>query len=94
MVVIPPVCLIAVMTDTALAEENALLKARLAETEAALVDAVEAQKRLESIVSELRRERFGRNPKSSIRSSSTCRSKMWNWRRAYWTQRRRRRGAR
>ncbi|WP_294613856.1 IS66 family transposase [uncultured Roseovarius sp.] len=48
------------MTDTALAEENALLKARLAETEAALADAVEAQKRLESIVSELRREKFGR----------------------------------
>ena len=60
MVVIPPVCLIAAMTDTALAEENALLKARLAETEAALADAVEAQKRLESIVSELRREKFGR----------------------------------
>jgi len=59
-VVIPPVCLIAAMTDTALAEENALLKARLAETEAALADAVEAQKRLESIVSELRREKFGR----------------------------------
>ncbi len=55
MVVIPPVCLIAAMT-----EENALLKTRLAETEAALVDAVEAQKRLESIVSELRREKFGR----------------------------------
>jgi len=53
-------CLIAAMTDTALAEENALLKARLAETEAALADAVEAQKRLESIVSELRREKFGR----------------------------------
>ena len=53
-------CLIAAMTDTALAEENALLKARLAETEAALADAVEAQKRLESIVSVLRREKFGR----------------------------------
>ena len=48
------------MTDTILAEENARLKARLAETEAALADAVEAQKRLESIVSELRREKFGR----------------------------------
>ena len=55
-----PLCLIRVMTDTALAEENALLKARLAETEAALADAVEAQRRLESIVSELRREKFGR----------------------------------
>lgn len=55
----PSLCLIAVMTDTALTEENALLKARLAETEAALADAVEAQRRLESIVSELRRETFG-----------------------------------
>lgn len=53
-------CLIGGMTDTALAEENARLKARLAETEAALADAVEAQRRLESIVSELRREKFGR----------------------------------
>ena len=52
--------MIPVMTDTNLAEENARLKARLAETEAALADAVEAQKRLESIVSELQREKFGR----------------------------------
>lgn len=41
-----------------LAEENARLKARLAETEAALANAVEAQRRLESIVGELRREKF------------------------------------
>ena len=54
-----PMCLIGGMTDTTLAEENARLKARLAETAAALADAVEAQKRLESIVSELRREKFG-----------------------------------
>ncbi|RHZ91848.1 IS66 family transposase, partial [Cereibacter sphaeroides] len=47
------------MNDHALAAENALLKARLAETEAALADAVEAQRRLESIIGELRRERFG-----------------------------------
>ncbi|MBV6637549.1 MAG: transposase, partial [Mameliella sp.] len=47
------------MTDTALAEENARLKAHLSETEAALADAVEAQRLLESIVSELRRETFG-----------------------------------
>ena len=56
----PSLCLIAVMPDTALAEENARLKTRLAETEAALADAVEAQRRLESIVGELRREKFGR----------------------------------
>jgi transposase len=59
-VVISPLCLIADMTDAALTEENARLKARLAETEAALADAVEAQRRLECIVSELRREKFGR----------------------------------
>lgn len=51
--------MILAMTDIALAEENARLKARLAETEAALEDAVEAQRRLESIVGELRREKFG-----------------------------------
>ena len=62
MAAVPPLCMIPVMTDTTLAEENARLRARLAETEAALADAVEAQKRLESIVSELRREKFG--PKS------------------------------
>lgn len=52
-------CLIQHMNDAALAEENARLKARLAETEAALVEALEARQRLESIVAELRRERFG-----------------------------------
>ena len=36
-------CLVRVMTNTALAEENARLKARLAETEAALADAVERE---------------------------------------------------
>ena len=52
-------CLILHMNDAALAEENARLKARLAETEAALTDAVEAQRRLESIIGEQRHERFG-----------------------------------
>lgn len=47
------------MNDSALAEENERLKARLAETEAALADSVEAQRRLESLIGELRRERFG-----------------------------------
>ena len=54
-----PVCMIPVMADTALTQENAFLKARLAETEAALADAVEAQRRLERIVGELQREKFG-----------------------------------
>lgn len=48
------------MSDADLAEENARLRARLAETEAALADAQEAQRRLESIISELRRDKFGR----------------------------------
>ena len=48
------------MTDADLAEENARLRTRLAETEAALVEAQEAQRRMESIVAELRREKFGR----------------------------------
>ena len=51
--------LIRKMIHAALAEENARLRARLAETEAALADAQESQRRLESIVSELRREKFG-----------------------------------
>ena len=52
-------CLIPAMADTALSQENAFLKARLAETEAALADAMEAQRRLERIVGELQREKFG-----------------------------------
>ncbi len=52
-------CLILRMNDTVLAEENARLKVRLAETEAALADAVETQRRLESIIGELRRDKFG-----------------------------------
>ncbi len=47
------------MNDAAPVKENARLKARLAETEAELADAVEAQRRLESIIGELRRDRFG-----------------------------------
>ncbi|MBP1804188.1 multidrug efflux pump subunit AcrA (membrane-fusion protein) [Rubellimicrobium aerolatum] len=52
-------CLIQHLNDAALAEENARLNARLAETEATLAEAIEARQRLESIVAELRRERFG-----------------------------------
>ena len=47
------------MADTALSQENAFLQARLAEAEAALADAMEAQRRLERIVGELQREKFG-----------------------------------
>ena len=48
------------MSDANLAEEKARLRARLAETEAALADAQEAQRRLEGIIGELRRDKFGR----------------------------------
>ena len=48
------------MTDASLAKENARLQALLAETQAALAESEEARRRLESIVSELRREKFDR----------------------------------
>jgi len=48
------------MTDASLAEENARLQALLAETQAALAESEEARRRLESIVTELRREKFDR----------------------------------
>jgi transposase len=47
------------MTIAALSEENARLKALLAQTQTALADAEEARRRLEVIVSELRRDKFG-----------------------------------
>ena len=54
------------MTVAALSAENAWLKALLAQTQAALADhqaalaqAEEARRRLEAIVSELRRDKFG-----------------------------------
>ena len=46
------------MTVASLAQENARLQALLAETQAALAESEEARRRLESIVSELRREKF------------------------------------
>jgi transposase len=48
------------MDAAALARENALLKARLAEVEAALAEAQEAQRRLEDILRTSQRETFGR----------------------------------
>lgn len=47
------------MDDSLLARENTLLKARLVEVEAALADAQEAQRRMESIIRILQREKFG-----------------------------------
>ncbi len=87
-------CMILIMTDPTLAKENARLKARLAETEAALADAIEAQERLESIVSELRREKFGQKSEKLVRSSSICRSKTSKWRKVCSKRLRRRRSAR
>ena len=47
------------MSRAALAEENARLKALLALTQAALADSEEARHRLEAILTDLRREKFG-----------------------------------
>lgn len=47
------------MNDAVLAQENVALKARLEDLEAALADAQEAQRRLEGMLSQLRREKFG-----------------------------------
>jgi transposase len=48
------------MQHPLLARENALLKVRLAEVEAALADAQEAQRRLEDILAQMQREKFGK----------------------------------
>ena len=48
------------MNADALARENALLKARLTEVEAALAEAQEAQRRLEDILRTSQREKFGK----------------------------------
>jgi transposase len=48
------------MDAAALARENAILKARLSEVEAALAEAQEAQRRLEDILRASQRERFGK----------------------------------
>jgi transposase len=47
------------MDAAALARENALLKARLTEVEAALTEAQEANRRLEDILRTSQREKFG-----------------------------------
>lgn len=47
------------MNSAVLSRENAALKARLAETEAALAESQEARRRLEGILTDLQREKFG-----------------------------------
>jgi transposase len=55
------------MNVATLSAENETLKARLAETEAALADSEEARRRLEAMLSELRRDKFGaRSEKLSV----------------------------
>jgi transposase len=48
------------MTEHSLARENVVLKVRLAEVEAALADAQEARRRLEDILGQMQREKFGK----------------------------------
>jgi transposase len=48
------------METADLARENALLKARLAEVEAALAETQEANRRLQDILSAAQREKFGK----------------------------------
>ena len=48
------------MDVSTLARENSLLKARLAEVEAALVEVQEANRRLEDILRTSQREKFGK----------------------------------
>ena len=47
------------MSGAALADENARLKALLTQTQTALADSEEARRRLEAILADLRREKFG-----------------------------------
>ena len=58
------------MNVAALSAENARLKALLAQTQAALAEVEEARRRLEAIVSELRRDKFG--AKSEKLSADQC----------------------
>ena len=58
------------MTIAALSAENARLKALLAQTQAALAEVEEARRRLEVIVGELRRDKFG--AKSEKLSANQC----------------------
>jgi len=78
LVAIQLMCLIAVMTDTALAEENARLKARFLERRRSWM-----RSRLrggwKASSANCAGRSSGRDPKNSARSSSICRSRMWNW---------------
>ena len=82
------------MSIAALRDENERLKALLAQTQAALSEhqgalaaSEEARRRLEVILGELRREKFGAKSEKLI--SITCRWKTWRSRKASWTRLRR-----
>ncbi|MGY4626813.1 hypothetical protein [Bradyrhizobium sp. USDA 4486] len=74
------------MSIAALRDENERLKALLAQTQAALSEhqwalaaSEDARRRLEIIIGELRRDKFG-SPRSCDQISITCRSKTWRLR--------------
>jgi hypothetical protein len=84
------------MSIAALRDENEQLKALLAQTQAALSEhqgalaaSEEARRRLEVILGELRRDKFGAKPRSCGQISITYRWKTWRSRKASWTRRRR-----
>jgi hypothetical protein len=68
------------MDAIVLARENALLKARLAQVEAALAEVQEANRRLEDMPHARRSARNSASaPRSCRPTSSTCLWKMPNW---------------
>ena len=78
------------MDADALARENALLKARLAEVEAALAEVQEANRRLEDILRTSQREQFGKRSEKLSPDQFNLPSRMPSWPRACSRPRRRR----
>ena len=84
------------MSIAALRDENEQLKALLAQTQAALSEhqaalatSEEARRRLEVILGELRREKFGATSEKLRPDQYHYRWKTWRSRKASWTRRRR-----
>ncbi|MET4046210.1 hypothetical protein ABIC03_007950 [Bradyrhizobium sp. RT6a] len=83
------------MSIAALRDENEKLKALLAQTQAtlsehqgALAASEEARRRLEVILGELRRDKFGAKSEKLRPDHIICRSKTWRPHKASWTPRR------